>query len=364
MKKFLLFIIIFVLIGGTVFAQFYEHFNMSFRRELAEAYYLVGKQYQSIGKKEKGSDFIDMAFNIYPDLNPKSIDPDKRIVKSAPKITGEWKPKYPSIPSGITAENAVKYQFARFLRNFFIENTKGMLDVVDSRIYIPQLGASYSYDQFQSALVDFFKMYDIDQIPPSKQFDLTTMDAHQVSKHMWSASVMLADDAEIDLSQFLNPGKKEQVFFFRLVGNKWKIFSVGEEPEMLNETLHPEEYVKNTIISCLNAFAAKDLPNCVAYFTEPFTDIPNGKTLDNDELGDVFKVFFDEYDFSVLRDVHVTMNISESRELFQENGKIFKAYMNFEGGSSGARLPYWESYKGTFVVFDELEKTWKIRAIF
>jgi len=25
---------------------------------------------------------------------------------------------------------------------------------------------------------------------------------------------------------------------------------------------------------------------------------------------------------------------------------------------------YWEAYKGTFVVFDENEKTWKIRAIF
>ena len=90
MKKFLLFIIIFVLIGGSLFAQFYEHFNMSFRRELAEAYYLVGKQYQSIGKKEKGGDFIDMAFNIYPELNPKSIDPNKRIIRSRQKWP--WKP--------------------------------------------------------------------------------------------------------------------------------------------------------------------------------------------------------------------------------------------------------------------------------
>ena len=364
MKKFTLFIVIFVLIGGSLFAQFYEHFNMSFRRELAEAYYLVGKQYQSIGKKEKGSDFIDMAFNIYPELNPKAIDPNKRIVKTAPSITGEWKPRYPRIPSGITAENAVKYQFARFLRNFFIENTSGMLDVVDSRIYIPQLNVSYSYNEFQRALVNFFDQYDIDQIPPSRQFDLTSMEAHQESRHLWSASVMLAEDAEIDLSQFLNPGERKQVFYFRQVGSKWKIFSVGREPEMLSETLFPEEYVKNTILSCLNAFAVKDLANSVSFFTDPFTDIPNGRSVDQDDLEELFAQYFEDYDFSMLRDIHVTMDISESQELFQENGKIFKAYMMFNSGSSDQRLPYWEAYKGTFVVFDEIEKTWKIRAIF
>ena len=117
--------------------------------------------------------------------------------------------------------------------------------------------------------------------------------------------MLLAKDAEIDLSQFLNPGERKQVFFFRQVGSKWKIFSVGKEPEMLNEALFPEEYVKNTILACLNAFAAQDLTNSVSFFTDPFTDISNGVSVDKDDLSELFSQYFEDYDFSMLRDIHV-----------------------------------------------------------
>ena len=75
-------------------------------------------------------------------------------------------------------------------------------------------------------------------------------------------------------------------------------------------------------------------------------------------------VAFRDIEFAMLVGAKPRGKGMERGDLLKENGKIFKAYMMFSGGSADQRLPYWENYKGTFVVFDEIEKTWKIRAIF
>ena len=73
MKKSLPLLILFVFVAAGLWAQFYGTLPREERKTLAEAYYLVGQQYEQKGDNQKARDFKDMAFNIDPGLNPADI---------------------------------------------------------------------------------------------------------------------------------------------------------------------------------------------------------------------------------------------------------------------------------------------------
>ena len=54
MKKLLCIILTLAAISQFSWAQFYMELSAAERKELAEAYYLVGRQYESVGQTAKG----------------------------------------------------------------------------------------------------------------------------------------------------------------------------------------------------------------------------------------------------------------------------------------------------------------------
>ena len=62
-----------VFAASGLWAQFYTTLPREERRTLAEAYYLVGQQYEQRGDNQKAQNFKDMAFNIDPGLDPANI---------------------------------------------------------------------------------------------------------------------------------------------------------------------------------------------------------------------------------------------------------------------------------------------------
>ena len=59
--------------GGALWAQFYAAMEPARRVELAEDYYLAAQQYKAVGLLTKGQEFEDLAFWIYPGLDPAAI---------------------------------------------------------------------------------------------------------------------------------------------------------------------------------------------------------------------------------------------------------------------------------------------------
>jgi hypothetical protein len=193
--------------------------------------------------------------------------------------------------------------------------------------------------------------------------DMTSIKTEPVSRQIWVASILVARNPAVDVSLYLNPGDRKQVFYFRQVGDKWKIFAVGSLPRALDRVIQPEKYVQNVMLSCLNAFVQRDIVASISYFTDPFTDITSARDLGKDDLFDLFSEYVEEFDFSEIQDMHITLNIEESTEISESAGKMFKVYVRYDSPGN-QRLPFWSSYRGTYVVFDETEKAWKIRAIF
>ena len=72
MKKFY-WLILLLIVSQGLWAQFYQEFSSPERKELAEAYYLVGSRYKEQSDTNKGTAFQEMAYNINPYLKPKDI---------------------------------------------------------------------------------------------------------------------------------------------------------------------------------------------------------------------------------------------------------------------------------------------------
>jgi hypothetical protein len=362
-KRFIFISILFCFLSAFAWSQFYKQLSQEERKELAEAYYMVGEQYKNVGKTEKGDDFIDMAFRIYPKLKSESIEPGKTPTQRKTTIVGEWQPSYSPVPKGTTAKNAIMYQFSRFLRGFFTEDKDTMLEVVDSRLFIPGIEQGLPRAEIDARIQYFFLNEGISAVPPSRIVNLQSLDFAPVERAIWKAEISVAEQPEIDLRDYLPAQNGRLTFFFRVVGDEWLIFALGSLPEQAGLIVAPEKTIRDTLVACLQAFVDGNAVKASSYFTDPFLNIPFGEEVVRDELIETFKGYFEEYDFSGLMKQRVRFDISESEQITHPGGKAYKVELEFVSEEM-QEMPFWDSFSGYYVVFDERESAWKIFAIF
>ena len=58
---------------GLLWAQFWKDYTDTDRRTSGESYCLAGRQYQAVGKTEKGAEYMTLAQAIDPQLDPEAI---------------------------------------------------------------------------------------------------------------------------------------------------------------------------------------------------------------------------------------------------------------------------------------------------
>ncbi len=363
MKK-ISFLLIFVLIIVSIgYAQFYRDLSYEERKELAESYYLVGEQYKKIGKTEKGEDFITMAFRIFPDLRKDEIEQADLPVRQKVKIVGTWQPSYNPIPQGVTAENAIKYQFSKFLRGFFTEDKNTMLAVVDNRVYLPDVETGIPKAELDARLQYLFFKEDISSIPPSRIADLQSIRVNPINRYVWEASIAPARDRSYDLSAYLPYNTERLRFYFRVLGETWVIFAFHELPPQVSNIVSPQESIRDTMVACIQAFANQKPKIASRYFTDPFLNIQFGKDVSREELVETFNGYFEDYDFGRIGTQKIDFDIKETTEVNHPGGKAYKVRMDFET-EIGETFPFWESLTGYYLVFDDRETAWRIFAIF
>lgn len=363
MKRIVFISILFCLLSSFAWAQFYEQLSQEERKELAEAYYMVGEQYKKVGKTEKGNDFIAMAFRIYPKLKTEAIEPGKTPARAKPTVVGEWQPTYSPVPAGTTAKNAIMYQFSRFLRGFFTEDKETMLEIIDSRLFIPGIEQGLPKAEIDARLQYFFLNEEVSTVPPSRIVDLQSLSFDPVERAVWKAEISTAQQPKIHLKNYVPTKNGKLTFFFRVVGDQWLIFAVSSLPDGVERIVSPEETIRDTFVACIQSFIDGNAEKASSYFTDPFLNIPFGKEVGRDELLETFKGYFEEYDFSGLMKQRVRFDIAESKQVTHPGGKAYKVLLEFVSDDV-KEFPFWDSFSGYYVVFDERENAWKIFAIF
>jgi hypothetical protein len=380
MKRTLLLVVVILLVAGSVWAQFYERLSASERRSLAEAYYLAGRQYAEQGQKDKGRDFEQMAYNIWPSLDPASIQPESEPGGTALVLKGREAPAE-------DVEPLLRSLFLRLAASFLTEDVDGMLELMDGSVYFSRLGRELGQDTMRAELKRFFARTDLTGgLAPSQVYDLATLEVVRVpdAPPAWGEVYAVRLQARMDFSGQVAFWEQRQQYLFHRMERRWLLFGVGSElpPSTWRPTTAPEAQarataaetpatgltreIRDAFLTSLNYFLAKEPDRAVQYFTGEILILRMNTSLTRQEMATTFEGYFEGSDFSgVTADSVVdTKSIAiEPSDRFETSisGPVYLLSVKTELDLSD-RIPFWTRFQEYY--FNSAEGDWKIFAIF
>jgi len=383
MKKSLLFILILILAAQAGWTQFYRDYSDAKRREIAEAYYLAGVQYRSVGEAEKGGEYQELAFIIYPRLDPADIQ--LRDLPSAAALISEGRARLLAIPRErreLTAE-LIRSKFLQLASALLAEDTDSVLRLFEGSIYLSAYGQELSNEQLRAELERFFAAVTLGGLVPSQIYDLSSMKIDPVpsAAAAWGETWAIRVNATIDFSEEITFWEESQQFLIHKADNRWLFMAIGGElpPRGWQPVSAPVSArrgvttdtetgreIKQAFLSCFEFFLNKDTSRAIAYFADEITLLRLNTTISRQELGSTFTGYFESTDFSSLqpRDIIALDSIFvEASEQLKDlrPGSLYLLTAETRLDLS-AHIPFWSRFQEYY--FAEEGGAWKIFAIF
>ena len=381
MKKLLPLLTLLVFVAAGLWAQFYTTLPRDVRKNLAEAYYLVGRQYEQKGDTQKARDFQDMAYNIDPGLDPANIQ--IQDLRSAAALILEGKAKLAAVPR--TREEAtqelLKSKFLRLVSAFLSKDTTGMLELMDGSLYFSDLGVEMTQAQIEEQLNSFFAGTDLSGLAPSEVYDLNSLGVTPVTTP-WGETYAIQIRAKMDFSKQVAFWSTQQKYLMHQSAGRWLLFSVGQKlppanwrpkpaPRFTPQAASglesgPQPEIKAALLACLDAFMDKDVDSASRYFANEVTIIRLNTTLSRREIAETFQGYFDDADFSAVSGEDIvdpkSIFVSPSdRFPDQSRGEEYLLTVKTRLDLSDT-IPFWTRFQDYY--FAEETGAWRIFAIF
>lgn len=378
MKKPPVVVVLLVLLPVLIWGQFYQNLPQDKRRELAEAYYLVGTQYIQTGKEQKGRDFQEMAFLIDPRLEPEKIQL-KDFATAEALIAGRQAAILQPYPQ--RTEDVLRSRFMRLAGAFLAGDTSTVLGLLDGSVYID--GAEVSRTRIGQELDRFFAGRNLQGLVPSEVYDidsLTFTPNPAGSPAAWGETWRLTIRARRDFSGIIAFWKPEQQFWVHRRGNSWPIMGIGampparwipQEPKPLTpvpleQAQASTREIQAAFLECLDYFLQKD-PRAAREYLSPEVQILRLNTsLSRDDMIATFQGYFEAKDFSgiTVKDVVDPASIVvESTDRLQDApaGDVYLLTVKVRLDLSD-RIPFWTRFQEYY--FTRESGSWRIFAIF
>jgi hypothetical protein len=379
MKKLLPLLVLLVFAATGLWAQFYTTLPREERQTLAEAYYLVGQQYEQKGNDQKAREFKDMAYNINPGLDPANIQ--LQDLPSAAALILEGKAKLAAMPR--TREEAtqelMKSKFLRWVSALLSEDTAAMLDIMEGSVYFGDLDTELSQTQIQSELDSFFAAADLSGLVPSEVYDLGSLRVSPVSGP-WGETYAIQVRAKMDFSEQVIFWTQAQKFLMHQSKGTWRMFAIGQKlppaswrpkaalsrPPAGELAAVPHEQIEQALLACLDAFLDKDVDSAAGYFADEVRIIRLNTTLTRDEIAETFMGYFEGSDFRGVSGADVvdkdSIFVSPSdRFPSQSPGEEYLLTVKTRLDLSD-KIPFWTRFQDYY--FAEQKGAWQIFAIF
>ncbi len=379
MKKLFPLLVLLVFVATGLWAQFYTTLPRDVRKSLAEAYYLVGRQYEQKGDTQKARDFQDMAYNIDPGLDPANVQ--FQDLPSAVALILEGKAKLAAIPR--TREEAtqelLKSKFLRLVSAFLSKDTAGMLELMDGSLYFGDLGVEMTQAQIEEQLSSFFAGTDLTGLAPSAVYDLNSLSVAPVTS-AWGETYAIQIRAKMDFSKQVAFWSTQQKYLMHQSAGRWLLFSVGQKLPPSNWRPKPaprvtaapglesgpQPEIKAALLACLDAFMDKDVDTASRYFANEVTIIRLNTTLTRREIAETFQGYFDDADFSAVSGEDIvdpkSIFVSPSdRFPDQSRGEEYLLTVKTRLDLSDT-IPFWTRFQDYY--FAEERGAWRIFAIF
>jgi hypothetical protein len=233
-NKFVLTMLFLFLASGLVWAQFWKGYDDNQRKATAESYWLVGKQYQSVGKSDEGSQFMALAKIIYPQLDPASIKDQQ--MPSAAELLAHGKASAIGAGASTVPTAALSSFFLRFVGALLDGNATAVTGFLDGSLYLTKVPVEVTRADAEPALASFFKDAPLSGLEPSAVYDLDTVvitKAPQSMQTAWGETYTLSVNAKTDYSKYVSFWDMKQQYFVRRTPDGWRIFALGQNPPPL-----------------------------------------------------------------------------------------------------------------------------------
>lgn len=373
--------------AGLVWAQFWKDYTDTDRRAVAEAYWLVGGQYQTIGQPEVGGAFMAMAMQIYPELDPESIA-DKALPSAAELLaqgrTTESGTGAAGVPSRVPT-GAVSSFFLRFFGALLDEDSEGVAGFLDGSVYLTRLPAEVTRADAQAAMAEFFKDTPLKDLQPSQVYNLDSIvvaRAPQPMQAAWGETYTLTVNAAADYSQHVSFWDMTQQFFIRRVSGSWYVFGYGPTPPPLTWTPQKAEpaaqpapaapteadvggAITQAFTACLSALLKKDAEGALAHMSQSIHFLRMRQSVTRDELRTTLQGYFDTADFknAAASDVVDLDSVFVEPSASPVEGVTGDVYMlNVQARLDlSAGIPFWSGYQRYYFVQEA--GSWVIFAI-
>lgn len=372
-----------LLAGSAAWGQFYEQLGSDERQELAEAYYLVGRQYAAQGKQAKAEEFQRMAYNIDPGLDPADIRLEAE--PSAAELLLAGKAELAAAPrqSPEEVEALLKSRFLRLVSAFLTEDTPAILGILDGSVWFTRFGRALSQEDMRSELEEFFARADLGGgLAPSQVYDLSTLEVVPAGGDTWGESWAVRLEARADFSSEVAFWERSQQYLFRRTDRSWRLFGIGSglppaawRPQAVPAALPAAEppaagsvtrRIREAFLASLSRFLDKDTQAAAAYFTREILILRLGTSLSREEMAATFEGYFEDSDFSGLEPESVVDTASiavEPSERFagERSGPLYLLSVKTRLDLSD-KIPFWTRFQEYY--FSAEEGDWKIFAIF
>lgn len=370
--------------SGTLWAQFYEQLGRGQRRVLAEAYFLVGRQYAVQGEQAKARDFEQMAYHLDPELDSASIRLEAE--PSAAELVLAGKAALVAAPRETAGEMELLLdsRFLRLVSAFLTEDIDTILSILDGSVWFNRFDLELTQEEIRTDLEAFFARVDLGGgLAPSQVYDLSSLAVDPVADSPWGNTYAVRLEARADFSAQVAFWEPSQEYRFHQRGRGWRLFSVGSgsppaawAPAATPAALPPAaaepaaggvaKTIREAFLASLRHFLAKQTAQAAEYFTRDIRILRLNTTLTREEMAATFEGYFEGNDFSgVGADsvVDTARLVVEPTDRFagELGGEVYRLSVQTRVDLSD-RIPFWTRFQEYY--FSSAEGDWKIFAIF
>jgi hypothetical protein len=382
-NKFVLSVVLLFLATGLLWAQFWKTYSDKERQTVGEAYWLAGKQYQAVGKTEKGSEFMALARIIDPTLEPSAIT--DQALPSAAELLAQGK----AVPIGAGAAfiptGAINSFFLRFVGTLLDEDSAGVVDFLDGSIYLSKIPTEVTRADARPALDAFFQETSLKGLQPSAVYDLNSVvvaRAPDAMQNAWGETYTLTVNAKTDYSTYVSFWDMKQEFYLHRVAGDWHIFALGSTPPPLSwrpQTAAPiqepapaverdvdaSKAITDAFDGFLAALLKKDADGALTYTSSSVRFLKLRQSVTQDELKASLEGYFEKADFgdAAPADVVDASSIFVEPAASPVEGVTGTVYMlnAMAKVDLSSTLPIWSMYQRYYFV--KVGDAWKIFAI-
>ncbi|HEY9595703.1 MAG TPA: hypothetical protein VHE79_14585, partial [Spirochaetia bacterium] len=354
------------------------------RKAIGESYWLVGKQYQTVGKGDLGRDYMNLAKIIYPRLDPASIT--DRELPSAAELLARGKTTPIGGEASALPTAALDSFFLRFVGALLDGNADAVMGFLDGSVYLSKVPQEVAQADAAPALASFFKEGPTAGLEPSGVYDLSSVVIARGTPSMqkaWGETYTLTVNAKVDYSQQVSFWDMTQKYYVHRTNEGWRIFALGQSAPPLSWTPQPASAavvaappqaptdaeagtaISDTFSSTMSALLDRDVDTALASMTDNVRFLRLRQTVTKAELRTSLLGYFDKAGDQkpALQDVLDTESVFVQPTQSPVDGVTGPVYvLNVVAKSDLSDLiPFWSTYQKYYFV--EQDGHWVIFAI-